>query len=162
VARPPESKSSAPQPSRGFPPDQYDQLIKYATNYANTAGFSSPAAQRVGRAAEITHLIIRLVKGDVRLRFGTMARKLRVNPRVLRDSFRRLYGPTPKTYQIQVRIEWVRNAIASQPDRKLESIAADVGYSDFADFTHFFYRQTGSSPRQYQRKRQRRPAQFDK
>jgi transcriptional regulator GlxA family with amidase domain len=87
-----------------------------------------------------------------------MARRLGVNPRILSNSFRKLYGTRPKTFQIEVRIEWVRNAIASQPSRKLESIASDVGYSDFADFTHFFSRQTGLSPRQYQRKSQKRSA----
>jgi AraC-like DNA-binding protein len=69
---------------------------------------------------------------------------------MLTSGFKRLFGSTPKAHQIQTRIAWVCHAISSQPDRKIESIASEAGYSDIADFNHFFHKQTGMSPRQYQ------------
>jgi transcriptional regulator GlxA family with amidase domain len=140
----------------------YDQLIRYVREYGNASGFGSLATERACRAAEILYLIIRIAKGDVRLRLRTLAGKLGAEPRVLGDCFRKLYGTTPKTYQIRVRIEWACHAISSQPRRKLESIAADAGYADMADFNHIFRKRTGMSPRQYQTYCLKNSAQFNK
>jgi transcriptional regulator GlxA family with amidase domain len=161
MERPAEGTSSHPQRARGFPPEAYDQLIKFATEYGNACGFSS-SAQRAERAAEITYLVNRLSKGDVRLRLRTLARTLGVEPKVLGDGFPKLYHTTPKTYQIRVRIEWACNAISMQTARKLESIAAETGYSDVADFNHFLRKHIGMSPRQYQQQCLKHEAQFNK
>jgi transcriptional regulator GlxA family with amidase domain len=45
--------------------------------------------------------------------------------------------------------------MSSQPDRKIESIAAEAGYSDISDFNHFFHKQTGISPSRYREERRK-------
>lgn len=148
------------QPSKGDPPHHlrsgglplhaYDELIRYSREYIDTAGSSQSSTESADRAAEIAYVVLRISKGDVRLRLGTLARKLGIAPRVLADRFRRHYGTTPKDSQIRLRIEWACDAIRSFPDRKIDSVAAESGYSDVADFNHTFRKYTGMSPRQFQ------------
>ena len=127
----------------------YDELIRYSREYMDAAGSSQSAAEPAERAAEIAYVVLRISKGDVRLRLGTLARKLGIAPRILADRFRQLYGATPKDSQIRVRIEWACHAMRTSPDRKVASIAAENGYSDIADFNHAFRKYMGVSPTQY-------------
>ena len=128
----------------------YDELIRYSKEYLEATGSSPSSAGPVNHAAEIAYVVLRISKGDVRLRLGTLTRKLGVGPRALGERFRQLYGATPKDCQVRLRIEWACNTIRTFPDRKIASIAADSGYSDVADFNHAFRKFTGVSPRQYQ------------
>jgi transcriptional regulator GlxA family with amidase domain len=127
----------------------YDELIKYSEEYTAATGDSPSATKPLDRAAEITYLVLRLSKGDVRLRLGALARKLGVGSRVLSRRFHELYGATPKDCQIRFRVEWASDAIRTSADRKIATIAADCGYSDIADFNHVFRKFTGVSPKQY-------------
>jgi AraC-like DNA-binding protein len=133
----------------GLPLRAYDELIQYSKEYAAATGSSPSATKLLDRAAEITYLVLRFSKGDVRLRLGTLARKLGVGSRNLSKRFHELYGATPKNCQIRLRIEWATNAIRTSPDRKIGTIAADCGYSDIADFNHAFRKYMGVSPNQY-------------
>jgi AraC-like DNA-binding protein len=128
----------------------YDELIRYSREYLVAAGGSQLAPEPADRAAEIAYVVLRISKGDVRIRLATLAGKLRIELRVLSERFRQLYGTTMKDCQIRLRIEWACHAIRTFPYRKISSIAADSGYSDIADFNHVFRKYTGVSPRQYQ------------
>jgi AraC-like DNA-binding protein len=128
----------------------YDELIRYSKEYLGATGSSPPSTEPVDYAAEIAYLVLRISKGDVRLRLGTLTRKLGVGSRALSERFHRLYGATLKDSQIRIRLEWACDTIRTFPDRKIASIAADSGYSDIADFNHAFRKYTGVSPRQYQ------------
>jgi AraC-like DNA-binding protein len=150
VARTSKGLSSRHLRSGGFPLRAYDELIRYSKEYAAATGGSPPEAEPLNRAAEIAYLVLRLSKGDVRLRLEMLASKLGVQSRILSKRFHELYGATPKEYQIRIRIEWACDAIRTSPDRKIGSIAADSGYSDIADFNHVFRKYTGVSPKQYQ------------
>ena len=136
--------------SGGLPLRAYDELIRYSGEYLSAADGPDSATKPLDRVAEIAYLVLRISKGDVRLRLGTLASKLGVGSRVLGDRFRQLYGSTLKDCQIRIRIEWACHTIRTFPDRKISSVAADGGYSDIADFNHVFRKYTGVSPRQYQ------------
>jgi AraC-like DNA-binding protein len=130
----------------------YDDLIKYSCEYAKTFNSAPTITEHGDKAAEVAYFVLRISKGDVRLRLGILARKLGLKHRSLVERFRKLYGTTPKDCQIRLRIDWVCNAIRTYPDRKLSSIAADAGYNDTADFNHVFRKYTGVCPREYQRR----------
>ncbi len=136
--------------SGGLPLRAYDELIRYSREYAAASGRSALAGKTMDPIVEVVYLVLRLSKGDVRLRLGTLARKLGVESRVLNQRFQALYGATPKDCQIRFRMEWVCNAIRTSPERKIGSVAADSGYSDVADFNHAFRKYIGVSPRQFQ------------
>jgi AraC family transcriptional regulator len=129
----------------------YEELIRYSREYLATADGSHATAEPADRAAEIAYVVLRISKGDVRLRLGTLARRLGVGSRVLANRFRRLYGATLKDYQIRLRMEWACSTIRAFPDRKIASIAAESGYNDIADFNHAFRKFMGISPRRYQK-----------
>jgi len=150
-----KSQLTDPVRSGGLPVQVYDELIRYSCEHAKT--FNSPPSITEGgdKAAEVAYFVLRISKGDVRLRLGVLARKLGLKHRSLVERFRKLYGTTPKDCQIRLRIEWVCHAIRTYPDRKLSSIAADAGYNDTADFNHVFRKYTGLSPREYQRNHRR-------
>jgi AraC-like DNA-binding protein len=150
VARPSKGDSSERFRSGGLPLHAYEELIRYSREYLTTANGSHSTTEPGDRAAEVAYVVLRISKGDVRLRLGTLARRLGVASRVLANRFRRLYGATLKDYQIRLRIEWVCHTIRAFPDRKIASIAAESGYNDIADFNHAFRKYTGVSPRQYQ------------
>jgi transcriptional regulator GlxA family with amidase domain len=133
----------------------YDELIRYSREYLAKASPFRSAPEPADLAAEIAYVVLRLSKGDVRLRLGTLARKLGVGQRFLGARFRQLYGSTMKDCQIRLRIEWACQTMRTFPDRKIGSVAADAGYSDIADFNHAFRKYTGVSPKQYQEEHQR-------
>jgi transcriptional regulator GlxA family with amidase domain len=155
VAQPSNGPPSDHLRSEGLPQSAYDELIRYSREYLKAANGSHAALEPVDHAAEIAYLVLRISKGDVRLRLGTLAHRLNVEPRTLGERFRRLYGATPKDCQIRLRIEWACSTIRTFPDRKIGSIAAESGYSDIADFNHVFRKYVGISPRQYQEECQR-------
>ncbi len=146
--RGPESR---PRSANHLPDPAYDQLILFAKNYSiRTNAAPNPDRSEGEKAAEFVQIIFRMTKGDVRVRLGALADKLGVTRRRLSTSFQRLYGSHPKEYQLNIRIEWVCNAISHDPSRKIESIAAEVGYTDLADFNHIFRKRVGASPQAYQ------------
>ena len=151
VARPSKGNPTHRLRSAGLPLAAYDELIRYSREYLEMTNASRSTERPVDRIAEITYLVLRLSKGNVRLRLGALARKLGIGSRVLTKRFRQLYGTTPKESQIRIRVEWACDAIQTFPDRKIGSIAADSGYSDVADFNHVFRKYTGMSPKQYQK-----------
>jgi AraC-like DNA-binding protein len=139
----------------GLTNENYDALIRFATEYADRiGGFASSRDEPIVRAAETMQLVLRLSKGDVRLRLGKLARRLGVAPRTVSTAFRKLYGTLPKDFQLKVRVEWICDTIAQNPDRKIDSIAAEAGYNDLSDFTHLFRKHKGMSPSEYRNRLQ--------
>jgi len=142
----------------------YDQLIKHATQYNEACEPSPQDGPKTDQTAKVAYTVIRLSKGNVRLRLNILADKLGTDGRTMRDAFRRLFRVAPKTYQIRIRTQWACHALRSEPGRKIDSIAADIGYTDIADFNHLIHRHTGLSPREYQQLHQdsAQSAAFDK
>jgi methylphosphotriester-DNA--protein-cysteine methyltransferase len=142
----------------------YDQLIEHAVQYNEACEPSSPESPKADRAAKVAYTVLRHSKGNVQLRLSTLADKLGIDIRTLREVFRKLYRVAPKTYQVRIRTHWACHALRSEPERKIESIAADLGYRDIADFNHLIHRHTGLSPREYQKLHHKTPqsADFDK
>ncbi len=136
--------------ARSLSTGTYDALIRFATEYAERTGsFVSAGDEPLLRAAETLQLVLRLSKGDVRLRLGKLSGRLGIAPRTLATAFRKLYGTLPKDFQLKVRVDWICDTIARNPKRKIDSIAAETGYNDLSDFTHLFRKHTGMTPSEY-------------
>ena len=68
-------------------------------------------------------------------------------------AFRQAIGVSPHAYVLQKRISAARNLLQSQPTRKIDEIAADLGFSSASHLGSAFRRETGCSPANFRRLR---------
>ena len=90
--------------------------------------------------------------GDVMM--PDLARELAVSERTLERRFGAAVGQTPLGYLQAVRLDAAR-ALLEAGDMSVQSIAAQVGYSDASSFSRLFRESFGLSPGAYRRRFQR-------
>ena len=92
---------------------------------------------------------------------GDLARHLAVSERTLNRRFKRAVGAAPLHYLQSLRVDVAKRLLES-PGLKVDAVGERVGYGDLSTFRRLFKRETGLSPREYQRRfvrrRQGRPA----
>lgn len=150
VARMTRRSPRGPRKDRELSSSAYDQLINLAYEVRTKAGDLPVRESRA--AALIVLTIFQLSEGNVLVKVGSLAKKLRVDLHTLIRTFRRLHHDTsPKEMQIRIRSEAARRMLCSEPSRKIESIAAELGYDNLGAFTKFFEKQNGMPPNEFRR-----------
>jgi transcriptional regulator GlxA family with amidase domain len=87
-----------------------------------------------------------------------LARHLAVSERTLNRRFKLATGEAPLHYLQSLRVDVAKRLLESK-DLNVDAVSARVGYSDLSTFRRLFRRETGLSPREYQRRFSRRPRQ---
>ena len=87
-----------------------------------------------------------------------LARHLAVSERTLNRRFKRATGEAPLHYLQSLRVD-VAKRLLENKGLSVDAVSARVGYSDLSTFRRLFRRETGLSPREYQRRFSRPPRQ---
>ncbi|MFB9267054.1 GlxA family transcriptional regulator [Bradyrhizobium erythrophlei] len=82
---------------------------------------------------------------------ATLARHLSVSEHTLNRRFKLAVGEAPLQYLQALRVDVAKRLIESSR-LKLDAVSARVGYNDLSTFRRLFKRETGLSPREYQRR----------
>jgi transcriptional regulator GlxA family with amidase domain len=85
-----------------------------------------------------------------------LARHLSVSERTLNRRFKLATGQAPLQYLQSLRVAVAKRLLEGRA-ASVEAVAARVGYHDLSTFRRLFRRETGLSPRDYQRRFARRP-----
>jgi AraC-like DNA-binding protein len=80
-----------------------------------------------------------------------LARRAGLSRTALAERFRRAMGDTPLNYLRVLRMQRAMRLL-SESDKKLEQVAAEVGYQDAFGFSKVFKRTVGVSPAQFRRR----------
>ena len=86
---------------------------------------------------------------------GALARQLAVSERTLHRRFKQATGAAPLRYLQLLRVDVAKRLFETR-DLAVDAVAARVGYGDLSTFRRLFKRETGLSPRDYQRRFTRR------
>ena len=86
---------------------------------------------------------------------GELARQLAVSERTLNRRFKQATGSAPLRYLQLLRVDVAKRLFETR-DLNVETVGARVGYGDLSTFRRLFKRETGLSPRDYQRRFTRR------
>lgn len=78
-----------------------------------------------------------------------LADRFFVCERTLSNQFKKAYGKTLYVYQMDVKLEMVRQFLLSQPEVKLHETALNFGFCDEFHMSRTFKRKYGVSPSQY-------------
>ncbi len=150
------AKSSMPngrkgqKPKRHLPAVVYDQMIDNARELRQATGDLPKRRSRA--AACLAHTVLNLYNGNVLIKVGVLARKLGVDLHTLTRGFANANIPyPPKEMQIHIRNIAARSMLCSERSRKIDSIAAELGYDDPGSFSKFFQKTNGMSPGEYRR-----------
>jgi transcriptional regulator GlxA family with amidase domain len=84
-----------------------------------------------------------------------LARHLAVSERTLNRRFKSVLGEAPLRYLQSLRVDVAKRLLES-PGLKVDAVGERVGYGDLSTFRRLFKRETGLSPRDYQRRFVRR------
>jgi transcriptional regulator GlxA family with amidase domain len=84
-----------------------------------------------------------------------LARHLAVSERTLNRRFKLATGEAPLRYLQSLRVDVAKRLLEGRA-ASVEAVSARVGYNDFSTFRRLFKRETGLSPREYQRRFARR------
>ena len=63
-----------------------------------------------------------------------------------RHFFKMVYGVSPQTYLIHLRLETAYSILSSTPDTNITEVAANCGFSDCSQFSSMFTKHFGISP----------------
>ncbi|OGV70483.1 MAG: hypothetical protein A3K19_08435 [Lentisphaerae bacterium RIFOXYB12_FULL_65_16] len=88
---------------------------------------------------------------DPRCNVTQIAKQFGYSQGYLSTVFRAASGVSPGQYLIQYRISAARQMLREAPGWRIESIAAQVGFSQYRSFARAFYRLVGVSPAAYRR-----------
>lgn len=92
------------------------------------------------------------LRAKVRSRTGAaLAAELGVSERAVQRALRRSLGRGPKWVARRIRLQEVARAIATEPERDLALLAAELGYTDQAHLTRDFRDAVGTTPGVYAR-----------
>jgi transcriptional regulator GlxA family with amidase domain len=80
-----------------------------------------------------------------------LARHLAVSERTLNRRFRQAVGEAPLHYLQSLRVDVAKRLLETR-GLNVDAVSARVGYSDLSTFRRLFKRETGLSPRDYQRR----------
>ena len=87
--------------------------------------------------------------GSVRLSVKVVCAKLHLSQSQMAQKFKSRYHKTILEYWSEVRLKRARALLSESPARSVGSIATELGYQHSNNFTNWFTRQMGISPRQY-------------
>jgi transcriptional regulator GlxA family with amidase domain len=82
---------------------------------------------------------------------GELARRLAVSERTLNRRFKQALGEPPLQYLQTLRVDVAKRLLETRR-LKVDNVSERVGYNDLSTFRRLFKRQTGLSPREYQRR----------
>ena len=99
--------------------------------------------------AEVIHDILRGYHGNIKLRLEVISRALGSTMRTLEREFAAKYSETMNSFHERIRLEYAERLLTFNPDIKLMSIAAELGYDRESEFNRFFRRKKGMSLTQY-------------
>lgn len=88
--------------------------------------------------------------GDLRL--ATLAGVANASPYHFHRIFKAVAGETPAEFARRSRLERAAYLMKARPDRRLSSVALDVGFPALAEFSRAFKRQYGISPSAWNRR----------
>ena len=139
-----------------MPATAYEDLIRMARNL-RAASEVSPMNK--GEVAASTALaVLHLCDGNVLLKVGSLARRLGVDLHTLTRGFQALKYPSPpKEMQLRIRSEAARHMLRDDRDRKIDSIASELGYQNLGAFSKFFQKQNGISPFEFRKTHAKEP-----
>ena len=105
------------------------------------------------------HLITREISiGDYVLTGGELAAAAYVSERTLRNRFLRLYGKTPHQYQMERKLQGVRQMLMDFPAMPLREVAGNYGFCDEFHLSKAFKSAFGLSPAAYRRNKHEKDA----
>jgi AraC-like DNA-binding protein len=87
--------------------------------------------------------------GSVRFSVKVVCAKLHLSQSQMAQKFKSRYHKTILEYWSEVRLNRARALLSESPVRSVDSIAAELGYQHSTNFTNWFTRQMGVSPRRY-------------
>jgi AraC-like DNA-binding protein len=90
---------------------------------------------------------------DPDLGLGEMASQAGVSGRRLHTLFRDLFGISPYSYLLRLRIRRARELLVSRPDEALSVIGQQAGFRDVSHFIATFRKQTGETPDRFRSSR---------
>jgi AraC-like DNA-binding protein len=111
-----------------------------------------PMAKRpanCGWAARLFKDIVDFHKGNVKITMADPCAAAGVTERKVTRHFKLLYRQKPGEYHIRVRLEAALDLLATRPELNIEEVSRKLGYEESGDFSKFFRRQLGVSPRDY-------------
>jgi AraC-like DNA-binding protein len=98
---------------------------------------------------KIMHDILCIHHGNVKLRLDVISRALGCTMRTLERAFAAQYAETMNSFRERIRLEYAERILTFNPDIKLMSIAAELGYDRESEFNRFFRRKKGISLTEY-------------
>lgn len=98
---------------------------------------------------EVTREI--LTNPQVMYSAGEMAEKFFVCAKTLNNQFRKVHGKTFYTYQMEHKLEMVRQFLRNHPDTKLEEVARNFGFCDEFHLGKVYKKKYGISPKRHVR-----------
>ena len=84
---------------------------------------------------------------------GEIASQYFICERTLNNRFRKYYGKTFSAFQMETRLEMVRQFLLAQPQAKLHEAAVNFGFYDEFHLSKAFKKQFGQAPTQYRQNR---------
>ena len=105
-------------------------------------------------AATLAEEVSRLIQSTPQTFFTgkELANRFYVCERTLTNHFKKSYGKTLHAYQMDLKLEMVRQFLLTQPGVKLHETALNFGFCDEFHLSKAFRRKYGLSPDQYRRK----------
>jgi AraC-like DNA-binding protein len=99
--------------------------------------------------AAMMHDILRGYHGNVKLRLEVICTAFGCTMRSLERAFIARYSETMNSFREKIRLEYAERLLTFNPDIKLMSIAAELGYDRESEFNRFFRRKKGMTLTQY-------------
>jgi transcriptional regulator GlxA family with amidase domain len=136
---------------KGLSAATYDELISLARRVRKASEALPAKKSEVAASTALT--VLQLSDGNVLLKVGSLARRLGVDLHTLTRGFHTLkYPAPPKKMQISIRCDAARRMLCGDVDRKIDSIASELGYKELGSFSKFFQQQNGISPIEYRKR----------
>jgi AraC-like DNA-binding protein len=87
--------------------------------------------------------------GSVRFSIKVVCARLHLSQSQMSQKFKSRYHKTILEYWSEVRLNRARALLSESPVRSVDSISTELGYQHATNFTNWFTRQMGVSPRRY-------------
>jgi AraC-like DNA-binding protein len=87
--------------------------------------------------------------GSVRFSIKVVCARLHLSQSQMSQKFKSRYHKTILEYWSEVRLNRARALLSESPVRSVDSISTELGYQHSTNFTNWFTRQMGVSPRRY-------------